>query len=121
MDNIHSKVDRVRRKLPLITFTNQDFIGMDLNQNDPMAIMVEVANFIVNKGARRTSYTLGFSGERVDTRGYVVLPTTFGDDNNMRTIFVQYLVLAAKTLYNIIIGSPTLNTLGAIVSTLHLS
>ncbi|RDX83725.1 hypothetical protein CR513_35327, partial [Mucuna pruriens] len=49
VNNVHSKVNRVRRKLPLITFTDQDFVGTDPKQNDPMIITVEVANFDVKK------------------------------------------------------------------------
>ncbi|RDY07683.1 hypothetical protein CR513_08164, partial [Mucuna pruriens] len=63
---------------------------MDLDQNNPMVIMVEVANFAMKK-------LMGFTGERVDTQGYVDLLITFGYEKSMRTIFVQYLVIAVKT------------------------
>lgn len=32
-----------------ITFTDDDFVGADPNQDDPMVISVEVANFVVKK------------------------------------------------------------------------
>ncbi|RDX67543.1 hypothetical protein CR513_53566, partial [Mucuna pruriens] len=63
---------------------------------------------------------VGFSGERVDTQEYFNLLTTFKDDKTTRMIFVQYLVVAVETSYNILISRPTLNTLGAIISTPHL-
>ncbi|RDX90473.1 hypothetical protein CR513_27652, partial [Mucuna pruriens] len=49
VSNIHSDNDSVRRKVPIITFMNQNFIGTNLEQNDPMVITVEAANFAVNK------------------------------------------------------------------------
>lgn len=87
---------------------------MDLNQYDPMVITVEVANFSVRKtsvGQRSSAdiiYYLtfkklgipknsnhpydnkhiGFSGEQVDTRGYVDLLTTFGTESLSQTISV---------------------------------
>ncbi|RDX96325.1 hypothetical protein CR513_21044, partial [Mucuna pruriens] len=89
----------VRSKLPPITFTNQDFVGVDLEQNDHMVITVEVANFTIRKlqipeSEIKTCHEqlIGFSSEKVDTRGYVDLLT-------MRS---------------------TLNALGAIVSTPYL-
>ncbi|RDY00325.1 hypothetical protein CR513_16508, partial [Mucuna pruriens] len=51
VNNVHSEVDRVRRKLPLITFTDQDFVGIDPKQNDPMVITIEVANFSIRKAS----------------------------------------------------------------------
>nr|KYP41405.1 hypothetical protein KK1_037239 [Cajanus cajan] len=68
-----------------------------------------------------TEPLVGFSGERVHTRGYVDLLTTFGTPPDSRRIMVRYLLVEAKTSYNIIIGRPTLNQLGAVVSTPHLS
>ncbi|XP_020201791.1 uncharacterized protein LOC109787663 [Cajanus cajan] len=38
----------------------------------------------------------------------------------MKTVIIRYLVVSAQSSYNILIGRPTLNKLGAIVSTSHL-
>jgi len=35
--------------MPLITFTDADFQDVDLDQDDPMVIIVEVENFAVKK------------------------------------------------------------------------
>ncbi|RDX64037.1 hypothetical protein CR513_57455, partial [Mucuna pruriens] len=44
-----NSIHTAHRQLPLITFTNQDFVGSDPEQNDPMVITIEVANFTVKK------------------------------------------------------------------------
>ena len=63
---------------------------------------------------------LGFAGEGVETRGYVDLMTTFGQDKISRSFIVRYLIVDADTSYFALIGSKMLNELGAIVSTLYL-
>ncbi|RDX63658.1 hypothetical protein CR513_57887, partial [Mucuna pruriens] len=78
-----------------------------------MVIIVEVANFVVKK-------LVGFLSERVDTRGYIDLLTTFNNEKTMRTIFVRYLVIIVETSDNILISRPMLNALGTIVSMPHL-
>jgi len=63
-----------------------------------------------------------FSGERIDTRGYIDLDTKFSEGNECcKTIRIRYLLVDVETLYNIFLGRPSLNKLGAIVSTTHLA
>ncbi|GAU40547.1 hypothetical protein TSUD_367500 [Trifolium subterraneum] len=65
---------------------------------------------------------VGFAGEQIDVMGHITLYTTFGEDENAKTIKVRYLVVKTLfTSYNIIIGRPAFNTLGAVMSTLYLS
>ncbi|PNX69328.1 hypothetical protein L195_g056660, partial [Trifolium pratense] len=65
---------------------------------------------------------VGFAGEQVEVMGYTTLLTTFGEEENARTIKVRYLVVKTPfTSYNIIIGRPAFNALGAVFSTLYLS
>ena len=64
---------------------------------------------------------VGFSGERVDTRGYIDLFTTFGDDYLSKTINIRYLLVNANTSYNILLGRLSRNRLKGIVSTPHLA
>ncbi|WJX68249.1 hypothetical protein P8452_52637 [Trifolium repens] len=65
---------------------------------------------------------VGFAGEQVEVMGYTTLLTTFGDEENAKTIKVRYLVVKTPfTSYNIIIGKPAFNTLEATLSTLYLS
>jgi len=57
----------------------------------------------------------------VDTKGYIDLFTTFGDDYLSKTIKVRYLLVNANTSYNILLGRPSISRLKAIVSTPHLA
>jgi len=42
-------------------------------------------------------HVVGFSGERVGTKGYIKLYTTFGQEKNCKTIRIWYLVIDANT------------------------
>jgi len=138
---------RTIRRMPPITFSDSDFQGTDPNQDDPMVITIEVENFAVKKVlidqgssvdilywktfnklqiplADLTPHNqpiYGFSGERVPTKGYIDLHTTFGEGRQTKTIPIRYLVVEAHTSYNILLGRPSINALGAIVSTPHLA
>ena len=63
---------------------------------------------------------LGFSGEQVEVRGYADLRTTVRDDKDVKTIMVRYIVVNAPSSYNLLLGRPSLNKLGVVVSTPHL-
>ncbi|XP_020238619.1 uncharacterized protein LOC109817702 [Cajanus cajan] len=145
--HVHA-VETVRRRLPTITFTEDNFKGIDPDQDDPMVISVEIHNCIVRKtlvdqgssadilywntfkqlGIPESELVpydeplVGFSGERVKTKGYIKLSTRFGfEGTEYRDISVKYVVVHASTSYNILLGRPSLNRLGAIVSTPHLA
>jgi len=62
-------------------------------------------------------HVVGFSRERVGTKGYIELYTTFGLDKASKTLKIGYLVIDDNTSYNILLGQSSLNKLGAIVST----
>jgi len=49
-------------------------------------------------------HVLGFSVERVGTRGYIELYTTFGEGEASKTIKIRYLVIIVNTPYNILLG-----------------
>ncbi|RDX97869.1 hypothetical protein CR513_19309, partial [Mucuna pruriens] len=61
-----------------------------------------------------------FAGERVPIKGIVELETIFGERSGVITISILYTMVDAEASYNIIMGRPTLNRLGVIVSTYHL-
>jgi len=93
-----------KRSIPYIIFTNPNLKSIDTRQDDLMVIAIEVANCeirktLVDQGSSvhvlywKTFKTMGldkdsiipldeqivgFSGEFVDTRGYVDLYTKFG-------------------------------------------
>jgi len=64
---------------------------------------------------------MGFLGERVNTKGYIDLFTKFGAGRMTRMVKIRYLIVDAHTSYNILLGRPSLNMLGAVVSTYHLA
>ena len=137
-----------RPRMTPITFTDEDFKGVDYRQqDDPMMIAVDIDRFTIRKTlvdqgcsvdilywktfkAMKMDETemvpyddsvVGFSGERVGTKGYTELYTTFSEGKNTRTIKIRYLVIDANTSYNILLGRPSINRLMAIVSTPHLA
>ena len=59
----------------------------------------------------------GFSGEKVSTHGYINLHSVFRDGTQTKTIPIYFLVVDAPTSYNVLLGRPSLNTLGVVVST----
>ena len=63
---------------------------------------------------------LGFAGDQVEVRRYLDLSTTFTDGTASRTENIRYLVVNASSAYNMLLGRPTLNRLGAVPSTRHM-
>jgi len=61
-----------------------------------------------------------FTGDQVEVRGYLELRTTFTDGTASRTKSMRYLVVNASSAYNMLLGIPTLNRLGAVPSTRHM-
>jgi len=129
--------------MPPIIFTNDDFHGLDHQQDDPMVITVEIENYAVKKVLVDQGSSVdilywatyqklqlsdtamvpydepiyGFSGEQVSTRDYIDLHTIFREGTQTKTIPIRFLIVDALTSYNVLLGRPSLNTLGAVVST----
>jgi len=136
-----------RRTLPLILFTDEDFQEIDHDHDDPMVIIVEITEYavmeiLVDQGRSVDilfcdtfkklhlkeedtvpfrEQIIGFLGERVSTKGYIDLLTTFERGSATRKIKIRYLVVDACTSYNALLGRYSLNKLGAIVPTPHLA
>ncbi|XP_052176607.1 uncharacterized protein LOC127790917 [Diospyros lotus] len=132
---------------PAICFTDEDLGGINPHPDDPMVISVVAMNFFVKKvlvdqgssadllylsTLRRMDILerklrpfneslITFSGEQVEVMGYIDLPTSFMMTPLVRTITIQFLVVDCRALYNALLGRPSLNALGAVVSTFHLS
>lgn len=64
---------------------------------------------------------VGFSEERVDTKGYVDLRTRLGTSQEGDEKRVQYLLVNTNMSYNVLLERPCLNAFRAIVSTPHLT
>jgi len=68
-----------------------------------------------------TENLVGFSGEQVNVKGYIKLLTIFGLASLLKIVNVKYLVVHCQTPYNALLGRPSLNSLGVVVSTPHLA
>ncbi|GAU45421.1 hypothetical protein TSUD_182900 [Trifolium subterraneum] len=66
------------------------------------------------------SYLQGFNGSTTKPWGYVDLIVTFDENKAMKSVKVKFLVFDCPSLYNCIIGRPTLAELFAVSSTIHL-
>jgi len=133
--------------MPPVIFTDDDFHGLDHQQDDPMVITVEIENYAVKKvlvdqgssvdilywatyqklqlpNTAMVPYDepiCGFLSEQVTTRGYIDLHTVFRDGTQTKTIPIRFLIVDAPTSYNVLLGHPSLNTFGVVVSTPHLA
>jgi len=63
---------------------------------------------------------VGFAGDQVEVRGYIDLRKTFLDEEAVRTIVIRYVVVNTPSAYNLLLGRPSLNRLGAVFSTKHM-
>ncbi|CAJ2642757.1 uncharacterized protein LOC123899916 [Trifolium pratense] len=133
---------------PELSFSANDGNGIFPHDDDPLVIQVQILNcdvkrVLIDSGSSadimyweafkamqlagellkpHNGTLIGFSGEQVEVMGHITLLTTFGEKENAKTIKVRYLVVKTPfTSYNIIIGRPAFNTLGAAMSTLYLS
>jgi len=67
-----------------------------------------------------TGCLYGFAGDQVEVRGHIELRTTFTDGTTSCTTKIRYPVVNAPSTYNILLGRPTLNRIGAVASTRHM-
>ncbi|GMN46311.1 hypothetical protein TIFTF001_015481 [Ficus carica] len=61
----------------------------------------------------------GFSGECVQAAGTVSFPVTIGDGPERVTRMIEFIVVDLPSVYNVILGKPTLNAIKAVISTYH--
>lgn len=99
-----NNVQPIKRSMPPITFTDEDFHAPNPEQDDPMVITAEIVRYeigkvLIDQGSFANilywktfqqidlsvdlivpfhEQIVGFAGERVDTRGYVDLRTRLG-------------------------------------------
>ncbi|KAL0428260.1 UNVERIFIED_CONTAM: hypothetical protein Slati_3000800 [Sesamum latifolium] len=61
---------------------------------------------------------MGFEGSTIRALGEIALPISLGEEPCTRTIIANFLVVDTEhPSYNIILGRPTLNAIGAVIST----
>ena len=56
----------------------------------------------------------------MEVRGHIELMTTFTNGTTSRTENIRYLIVNASPVYNILLGRPALNRIGAVASTRHM-
>jgi len=129
-----------------LTFTKADLRDVVPHDNDPVVISMVTAGRRVhrvlmdqessadvmflttfnqlqlstNQLRPYTGCLYGFAGDEVEVRGHIELRTTFTDGASSRTANIRYLVVNAPSAYNILLGRPALNRLGAVPSTRHM-
>ncbi|XP_072074326.1 uncharacterized protein [Arachis hypogaea] len=129
--------------LPTISFTKEDGQGIVPGQDDPVVIIMILANAhlhrtLVDQGSsadilfkpafdklgldekelRAYPDTLfGLGDTPIKPLGFISLHTTFGKGVKSKTLSVDFIVVDVASAYNALIGRTTLNRLGAVVST----
>ncbi|XP_058733521.1 uncharacterized protein LOC131605145 [Vicia villosa] len=145
--NLGPTLQKFRGKSDPITFYLEELPGGAPNATIPLLVRVRMANFdvrrvLIDEGSsvdimyshlfktlklddsHITPYVgfdlQGFNGATTKPWGYVELIVTFGEGEASRQVKTRFLVIDCKTLYNCIIGRPTLAELTAVPSTVHL-
>lgn len=116
-----------------IAFTPQDFTHVSPHDNEPIVVQVRVNNYKTKKvfldqgsstdiiyddafeqlGLKESNLKpylgtlVGFTGDRVKVRGYVEIPTAFGEGEFVKKFQVKYLVIACRANYHALIGRDT--------------
>ncbi|XP_058068613.1 uncharacterized protein LOC131217668 [Magnolia sinica] len=62
-----------------------------------------------------------FSGGQILPEGIISLPLTAGNHPHQETTMVDFLIVDQSSVYNAILGRPSLSILRAVISTYHLS
>ncbi|XP_043704750.1 uncharacterized protein LOC122654630 [Telopea speciosissima] len=130
----------------VITFSNKDMEGLSWPHDDAVLVQAVIANrsvhrILVDTGASvdmlsydaylqfgfepgtlkpESTPLYGFSGTPTPIEGSVELLRTVGTTPCQKTVKVNFMVVRVATAYNAILGRPSLNELGTVVSTKHL-
>ncbi|KAG4943626.1 hypothetical protein JHK85_048272 [Glycine max] len=120
----------LQRCFKIFTFTDRDIKGINpVNQDNPVVVSIVIANLMVSmvlidQGSfpdillevspdsvhPHVGPLLVFASERVETRRYVDLITTFDQGKLSRSFTIKYLLVDPNTSYFALIGRKMLNT-----------
>ena len=129
-----------------ITFSDSDLEGCQHPHDDPLVVRAVVANKTVHRvlvdngsstdiifasafdkmgiGRERlepiNTHLRGFSGEKVLPLGSIQLVLTLGDPPCQATTTARFLIVDAPSVYNMLLGRPSLNAIKAIPSAYHM-
>ena len=138
-------VSKLPRLDTAITFSDSDLEGCQHPHDDPLVIRAVVANKTIHRvlvdngssadiiftsafdkmGIRRerlepvNTHLRGFSGEKVLPLGSIQLVLTLGDPLCQETT-VRFLVVDSLSVYNVLLGRPSLNAIRAILFAYHM-
>ncbi|GAU28915.1 hypothetical protein TSUD_59270, partial [Trifolium subterraneum] len=117
------KITEVKESSVPLAFYREEVPGGSPNFQIPLLVRAKMANFDLteeNLVPYVGSDLQGFNGSTTKPWGYVDLIVTFGENKAMKSVKVKFLVVDCSSLYNCIIGRPTLAELFAVSSTIHL-
>jgi hypothetical protein len=132
---------------PILSFLDADLPENRIRDNEPLVIAAnlngfEVCRILIDQGSSvdimfwslfdnmglgskdlipHKGSLISFTGDTIIPKGYVDLKVCFGKKPSAKTILVKFIIVNCPSAYNAIIGRPTLKSLGAIVSTVHLA
>ncbi|XP_058078992.1 uncharacterized protein LOC131227260 [Magnolia sinica] len=136
----------LRVNLAGLTFTEDDTPGIQHPHDDALVVTMTIANHKVyrilvdTRSSANVIYLEAFermgipksnfrpvksplhslAGEMVISKGAISLPMTVGEGRHQVTLLVDFLVVNVPSVYNVILGRPSLNAMRAVVSTYHL-
>jgi len=143
----HGMPPKAAKKRPLLGFTDSEKVNEVSNKELPLVIIVEirdhdVARCLVDEGnsvyilyqdtfeklGLRREYLKpyndtdlhGFNETSMCPWGYVTLSVMFGEEMDERTVETPFLAVMVVSIYNCILGRPTLVVLDAVTSTVQL-
>ncbi|GFZ15785.1 hypothetical protein Acr_25g0001940 [Actinidia rufa] len=129
-----------------ITFSNDDLRGLHLPHDDALVISAVIANFniqriLIDNGSSADilfisafermkigidklhpfhTPLIGLGGNTTHPLEWINLPITLGTEPHQTTVWQDFIVVDCPSLYNAILGRPTLGGIKAITSTYHL-
>ena len=120
--------ERVRDNEPLVIAANLNGFEVHrifIDQGSSTDIMFLSLFYKMGLGSKdlipHKGNLIGFTGDTIIPNGYVDLKVCFGKKPSAKTIQVRFIIVDCPSAYIAIIGRPTLNNLGAIVSAFHLA
>ena len=139
-------VSKMPRLDTTIMFSDSDLEGCQHPHDDPLVVRAIVANTTVHwvlvdngssvdiilasafdkRGIGReklepvNTHLRGFSGEKVLPLGSIQLVLTLGEPPCQATTTARFLIVDAPSAYNMLLGTPSLNSINAIPSSYHM-
>ncbi|XP_021773353.1 uncharacterized protein LOC110737302 [Chenopodium quinoa] len=141
----HAEFRKPQSPVPNMMFTSEDCRGVVYPHDDPLVIMTSMAdhnvyrtladagsgaNILFRKAFNQLKlksrhltpvpYPItGFNGSSSYPDGKILLPVSLGQDRARRSIMVEFLVIDAPSVYNVIMGRPLIHDVQRVFSTYY--